>query len=338
MPTAKMLPSGSWNAIKYSGKSPDGKRQYKSFTADTKEEAEYLAAEYGINRSQSNNAANFTIGAAYDKYIESKSNVLSPATVREYKRSRKKDLQELMPVKLKDLTQEKVQIAINQAALTHSPKSIRNMHGLLSAVLSVYRPSFSLHTSLPQKVNSEIFIPTDAQIKALLAATGGKPLHNAILLGSVGALRRSEVCALLDTDVKENGVQVTKAMVYDGKEWRIKTTKTTASKRFVELPTEIIKELRKTEGRIYRYTPGTLTDQFLTLTKQLFGESFRFHDLRHYAASVLHAMGIPDMYIMARGGWASRITLNKVYTHIISEEQKKFNEQINSHFTDALLK
>ena len=41
MATAKKLPSGSWRVQLYAGKTPDGKRRYLSFTANTKKEAEY---------------------------------------------------------------------------------------------------------------------------------------------------------------------------------------------------------------------------------------------------------------------------------------------------------
>ena len=46
MAKAKKLPSGNWRVNQYIGKNKDGKRQYKSFTASSKKEAEYLAAEY----------------------------------------------------------------------------------------------------------------------------------------------------------------------------------------------------------------------------------------------------------------------------------------------------
>ena len=41
MATAKKLPSGKYRCLVYTGKGTDGKREYKSFTADTKKEAEY---------------------------------------------------------------------------------------------------------------------------------------------------------------------------------------------------------------------------------------------------------------------------------------------------------
>ena len=60
---------------------------------------------------------------------------------------------------------------------------------------------------------------------------------------------------------------------------------------------------------------------------------FRFHDFRHYSASIMHAIGIPDQYIMARGGWKTDTVLKAVYRNVIYDEQKKFTDKINSHFT-----
>lgn len=46
----------------------------------------------------------------------------------------------------------------------------------------------------------------------------------------------------------------------------------------------------------------------------------------------MHAIGIPDQYIMDRGGWKTDRVLKKVYRNVISDEKKKFTEQINAHF------
>ena len=49
-----------------------------------------------------------------------------------------------MDVKLDVLTQEQIQKAINRECLTHSPKTVRNMHGLLTAAIAAYRPDFAI--------------------------------------------------------------------------------------------------------------------------------------------------------------------------------------------------
>ena len=46
MPTARKLPSGNWRCKIYLYKDSDGKEHYKSFTAKTKKEAEFLAIQY----------------------------------------------------------------------------------------------------------------------------------------------------------------------------------------------------------------------------------------------------------------------------------------------------
>lgn len=337
MAQAKMLPSGSWRVNLYIGKGADGKRMYKSFTAPTKREAEYLAASYNVAAHGSRPTAEMTLADAYTRYIDSKSNVLSPSTVREYRAAAKRDFPALMPLRLKTLTQEQIQIAVNRMAVNHSPKSVRNAHSLLSAVLSVYAPSVHLTTSLPQKSKPQIDVPTEAEVKALLDATKDKALHTAILLGAVGTLRRSEICALLKSDIDGAGVRVDKALVLgEGKAWVVKGTKTAAGTRYVELPRYVLDELKAVPtDRIYPFAPSTLTNRFRRLTKTVLGRSLHFHALRHYSASVLHAMGVPDLYIMQRGGWESRDVLDRIYQHVLSDEQKSINARILDRFTQA---
>ena len=139
MAKAKKLPSGSWRCQVYDYTDAQGKRHYKSFTVDDpsaagRREAERLAATWAAQKTMESNPSTMTLKAAFSAYIEAREAILSPATIREYKRSAKTDLQELMPLKICDLTQETIQQAINHESLTHSPKSVRNMHGLLSAV------------------------------------------------------------------------------------------------------------------------------------------------------------------------------------------------------------
>ena len=59
---------------------------------------------------------------------------------------------------------------------------------------------------------------------------------------------------------------------------------------------------------------------------------FRCHDLRHYSASIRHALGIPDAYIMADGGWCSDNVLKAVYRHAMSDRKKEMSDKANSHF------
>ena len=61
-------------------------------------------------------------------------------------------------------------------------------------------------------------------------------------------------------------------------------------------------------------------------------KSKRLDFLRHYCASIQHALGIPDAYIMQRGGWNSDAVLKQVYRHALSDRAVQMNAIANEHF------
>ena len=333
MATAKKLPSGSYRVNLYVGKDDTGKRVYKSFTADTKKQAEYLAAQYAIETRHAAQGEDITLAEAYAKYIESKRNVLSPATVREYRRSAGTDLQQLMPKKLRDITQETVQIAVNAEALTHSPKSVRNMHGLLSAVLAVYVPELTLRTTLPQKKEVPLYIPSSEDIERLIDYISGTELEKAVMLAAFGSLRRSEISALMAEDINGDEVTVSKALVKDdAMQWVVKPPKTASGYRTIKMPAFVMERLAGCTGHVCNLAPSTISNRFAEALVSCGLPHFRFHDLRHYQASILHAMGVPDKYIIARGGWKTDSTLKNIYQHTLDEKREKVEDEICSFF------
>ena len=95
-----------------------------------------------------------------------------------------------------------------------------------------------------------------------------------------------------------------------------------------DVPDFVIKELEGIEGPIVTHNPNYITKTFSRVLKKAGVSHFRFHDLRHYSASIQHAMGIPDAYIMQRGGWESDGALKNIYRHAIDDERQKMNQKI----------
>ena len=60
-------------------------------------------------------------------------------------------------------------------------------------------------------------------------------------------------------------------------------------------------------------TPNDITNRFKTVPKHAGLPHFRFHDLRHYNASIQHALGIPDAYLMQSGGRENDSVLKSVF-------------------------
>lgn len=332
------------------GKTADGKDKWKRFTGysntskakakkNAKEEAEAWIAAHKHDEIHDV----LTLGTAYDEYIAAKENILSPSTIGGYVMLRRTSLQGLMPRDIYTITQVDVQRAVNQEAKTKSPKTIRNIHGLLCAVMTMYRPDFVLHTTLPSKMPTDLHIPTNAEIEKLLIYTKDtdKHLYLAILLAAFGSLRRSEICALTLSDFTETTVSVTKAKVPDqNNHYVVKNkTKSAAGTRVITLPDKVISVIRDL-GRdeyLFDMTPNSLSIRFSRALRAAGIPHFRFHDLRHYQASILHAMGVPDKYIMERGGWKTDSTLKNVYQHTMDDKRKEVENQICDYFSDSFL-
>lgn len=348
MATAKKLPSGSWRCQVFSHFQeqiqPDGtvkkKRIYKSFTCDDpstrgKRKCEAEAAAWAADKEQFSGIQSIDFGDAMDNYINSRENVLSPRTISEYRKMRKRYCKDLMEKKIDLIAQDDVQKAINYESLTHSPKTVRNIHGLISATFKAYRPEFALNTALPKKKRVDLYIPTDNEIKQLLDFVKGTEMELPILLAAFGPMRRGEICALESDDISGSIVHVNKNMVLNQDlEWIIKTPKSYAGDRFIDFPNFVAKKWQGIHGRIVDLNPDVITKRFEHCLKGAGLPHFRFHDLRHYSASIQHALGVPDAYIMQRGGWSNDGVLKAVYRHALSDKAKEYSDIANNHFND----
>ncbi len=334
MPTAKKQPSGNWKVRVYAYTDDQGKQHLKSFTAPTKREAERLAAQF-ISGQEATSAPDPKLGDAIDEYISRRASVLSPYTVKDYRNIRRLHAQSLMHTRLSKITQEDLQRTINIEAMSYSPKTVRNVSGLISAVLGVYRPELAYHIDLPQKIRPNITVPGDEEVQMLLVDTKGTIMELAILLAALGPMRRGEICALRMDNIKGSTVHVCENMVQSGSDWIIKQPKTYAGDRYISFP-EFVADLFPKEGRVVPLTPTALTRRFQRITKRL-GINCRFHDLRHYGASILHTI-MPDAYIMQRGGWATDSTLKAVYRHTLDSQSSQYTKQANDYFESRFLK
>lgn len=331
---AKKLPSGNWR-VRVSIKKDDGKYSTKSFTAPTRKEAEYLATSF-LAGTGSSNDENILIGDAMKSYIDSHRSVASPSTVREWLKMERLYYDDVKKMRVSDFATADAQAFINRLSARLSPKSVRNIYGFLSTVIRYSDDEKVLRPQLPKKEKPQFHTPTDEEVKALIDSADPE-LKIAICLASVGTLRRGEICGLSYSDIKENFIHVHRVKVQDeNKEWVIKEIpKTEDSDRWVELPVEIIDLLGSGEGYIMSINPDRITNRFCKLRDRLEIRT-RFHDLRHYSASIMHALGVPDQYIMERGGWRSDTILKQVYRNVLEDKRNAFVDKTNDYLTDKL--
>lgn len=110
-----------------------------------------MAAEYADKKEQSNlSSYKLTFREAVDAYIVERSQILSPASIRKY-RSMQKEFSMLDDYKIRDINKKIIQQYINSISGSLSPKTVRDRHGLITAVLKRYNPDIILNTTLPKK-------------------------------------------------------------------------------------------------------------------------------------------------------------------------------------------
>ena len=310
------------------------KRIYESVTASSVKEVNRLAAQLKLSKEKKPKT-DLRFCEARLNYIESKRNILSPSTIRGYMQMNSY-FHILDSLRLSEIDNVSLQNWVNAFSANHAAKTVKNAYGFVVSVLSSYNVNVS--ATLPARQQTNLYVPSDNDVQCLIRHfmdKGDKNMLIAIYLAAFATLRRSEICALDadDLDRKTMVLHVHDSMVVNDKQESVKrqTTKTLLSDRFIELPEFVVEQLPLT-GPLVSIKPDIITNRFCRALRKYSIPKFRFHDLRHYSASIMHAIGIPDVYIMDRGGWKSDATLKKIYRGTIEDYKQKFVDQTNTYF------
>ena len=278
-----------------------------------------------------------TFQMAAEKYVESKKNVLSPRTIRDYSKMCSRLSDWFVKKNISDINQNDINRQVNELALNRTPKTVANLHGFISAVLGVFRPDLNISTKLPQKSKNEPYIPSDEDVKKILSHVKGTMFEIPVILGCYG-MRRSEICALTPEDIEGDVVHITKALVQDVNDnWIVKTTKTTSSTRDIIIPIEIADKIRE-QGYAYKGFPGSISNHLSKLENELGIEHFSLHKLRHYFASKMSALGVPEADILKLGGWETDHVMKTVYRHSMLEKEEEAKRKASDKLSNVLFK
>ena len=312
--TIEKLPSGSYRITQQ-----EHGHRYR-ITVDhkpTNAEAARLISE-ALNKAPNSPKLPFKDAGGY--YIESRLNVISPSTERGY-RGIIRNLPEWFAIKpIRDITARDIQLLVNECAASHSPKTVRNLSGFVSAVLKYHGIQIDAPT-LPQKKKQDTYIPTAEDVKKIFSYLKGTEYEVPIMLAAMG-LRRSEICALELDDLEGNTLHITKALVEGPNGFEVKTTKTTESTRDVVIP-EYLAELIRKQGFVYEQFPSTIGAALKRAQEALNLPHFSLHKLRHYFASRLHDKGLSDANIQALGGWKTDAVMKAVYRHAMEQDEAR---------------
>ena len=316
---ARQLPSGSWNVrIMCNGRS-------YSFTDPDKRRVMRRAAEFAEQCRE--DVDNPRLADALEKYVEDRTEFLSPATIRGYNSIVRaiRTQPQIANKRIMSLTDRDIQTIIRNI---DSPKTQRNYVNLIESATG-RKFSIKFRNKLPK----EVAVPSDLEVLGLINIFARTEMEIPVMLGAYAGLRRGEICALTIQDLDGDYLHISKDMVLDDfGMWIIKEPKTPASNRTVLLPHHVAERIRK-RGHITTLHPNVITKRFISKQEQLGIESpYTFHSLRHFFASYLHAKHIPDAYVLRAGGWSTPHVMQKVYRHALDNEHLEYSQKAVSAF------
>lgn len=335
----------SWRVRVYDYTDENGKRHNVSFTAPTKAEAELKAAEFKANKKRSQRAPrDLTVGEAVDRYIQLKA-LLSPTTLQAYATMRRFAFPRLMAMRVSKLTDEIVQLAINEEARRIAPsgkplsaKTVKNEYALISGALStvcklhfqVTLPTYQRHKKpLPDPVDVvRAFIFTDIELPCFLAMWESYSM--------------SEIRGLKCSDLRGNMLTINRVKVeVNGRDVVKDTAKQETRLRTHELDDFLVQMIHSTEayqnylktgvdGFLVPYNRKTIYEKWRDRCEEYGLGDLDFHSLRHVNCSIMVLVGVADTYINERGGWKSSLVPNAVYKQTFPSQRKADDAKVNN--------
>ena len=304
----RRLPSGAWNCRVMIG------GQSYSFTHTDKKTVMRMASDFAD--AQREKVRNPTLSQACEDFIAEREKTLSPSTIRSYRGIAGK-IAERNP----SVMQKKVIVLTDKDIynIVRPLRTLKTKRNYVNFLQSATGRKFSVN--LTGTASHEIAVPTDLEVMGLLVIFQNTEMEIPVMLGAFGGLRRGEICALNMGDFDGDYVTINKDKVMDEfGGYVIKDPKTETSNRTILLPHFVVEAIRE-KGYVTKLTPHQISNYFQKKQMSLGVEPpYCFHSLRHYNASFLHSQGIPDAYIMARGGWASPHVMQRVYRHALQDK------------------
>ena len=319
VPAPRQLPSGNWTI--------ELRREHKSFTDPDPEVCKQQATAYRVKWLQDEAAGlhvpkpkKKTLRSAIDNYIASKSNILSPSTIRSYESVKKYRFQQCMGWDI-NLTSHNWQMAINKELDDVSPKTVVNAWRLITAALNFANAPVP-SVSLPRVPRAERHWLTYEQIKVFMDAIKGESCELPCLL-ALNSLRLSELLALQPCDyipeTQTLRIRGSRVLNSQGELVFKELNKTDASSRDVRVVIPRLKELLDAVDPesewIVNLVEKRLYDQINRICDQIDLPPVGIHGLRHSFASLAYHLGCKEMSVMQTGGWSNSRVVHEIYTH-----------------------
>lgn len=346
MASIKKRPNGKWQARIYIGRDADGKQMFECVTMDSWHECKAAAREIELEVEKSNyvlsSIRKTKVVDQINKWIELKRPELSPSTIALYKIY----LNAHYTPFFKNATLG--QVAGNEMLIREfksellgklHPNTVRK---ILSVLNKIFRESLRdknpcKYVELPKKIKPKRKVPNNKEFEQIHEAIRGTIDEPIALLAAWCGLRLGEICAIKPNDVyREKGIiRVDEALaINDEYEWEFKEPKSDNGIRDIKVPQYlmdliwgVIVKKGEIPERVFDYLPSSYSHRWTDIIRKKKLPKVTFHSLRHYHASWLYKMNIPDQYAAHRLGHDIQ-TLKGIYQHLGLDMKLELDDKI----------
>lgn len=254
-------------------------------------------------------------------------------------------LQELKPLAIQAVYHEMLQRKL-------SARTVRYAHSVLHSALEqavswrqlALNPSAGL--ALPKVQSGAVSVFSIDQARLFLNKAQSSRYGVALILALTTGLRPSELLSASWTSINwDKGSLTVQRTLEKGRGWQFQMTKRPASRRQVKLQTWVLRllaDLRENAGpsaeqdQIFQtQSGGPINSDYLgRVMKKILAEAnlplIRLYDLRHSAASLALAAGVPAKIISEQLGHASTAFTLQTYTHLLPHMQAEAVQRVEN--------
>jgi len=351
--------TGRWRGVVELPKDRNGERKQKTFygktnLSDSKQEKELWsrvnALEYEIKNNLYANESNATLEEYLEEWYKAYTADLEETTKQLYKIYMDKHIipDEIGALKIKKIMPIQLQEFYNRKSEGLSGKSVGKLHAFLNMVLKdamknrliKYNPCDGVDKPKGKKFTPTIY--NEENFNKLLMIAKGTFDEVCILLAGVCGLRRGEIFGLRlrDIDFKECKISIVETMVRMNGDWIIKPPKSETSQRRIRIPrfvidviSEYLTSLKVVPERICgQYKPSAYSQHFKKLLEDNELPHIRFHDLRHFNATLMMRYGVPDKIASERLGHSQVQITREIYQHVLPDMDNEASNVLEDIF------
>lgn len=333
----------------------------RSFYGKTRQEAlkKLQAAQKAVSEGLPLGGERETLASWLQTWLGSVKHKVRPRTDHRYTEIVQRHLvPRLGSIRLTRLTPADVERAMQEdLAAGLAPQSVAHHRAVLRTALNVAIKHGIIGRNVaalvdpPHIPEREYEALTPARARAILQAVKGDRLESLVSVALACGLRVGEALGLrwADVDLEAGTLSVQRSLQRLDGEWLFLEPKTKRSRRTIPLPTPVVQALREHRGRqllerlqlgpawegerwgrlVFPNETGgplssaTVSRHFHLLLKRAGMPKMRVHDLRHGAASLMGALGVPPRVAMEVLGHSQIATTMNLYTHVAPEWQRE---------------